>query len=472
LIGFFSLAHFGEGPDSKILNAVLLCGKQLSLSSFPPNKWISVLLNTNLVVGMNEDTIMTSAGDDLPMQRGALALLQRRDFRRLFFAIAISELGDAFHYIALMWLALDKGGPLGVVAVRLADSVPALVFGLHGGIAADRWDRKRVMISADLARAIILIPVAIAGLANRLPIWGLVAAAFLLETATSYFAPAYNALVPELVDRDNVQEANSLIGATTNALSIGGWAAAAGLLAIAPISTFFALNSISFFVSAALISRIARDGIGVSMNQEPPRIREAFAAMRPIPTLAAAVIVLGVAITISSGTWIAGVPELVRDVYHRGAGGYSIVMIGYALGSVTVGAILARFPVEDKARTSLLAWILYLPAYGMFALGHTFSLAVTGAFVAGIAEGAARILLTSAAQEQIPNDVLGRVMGVISLVHRGAHATGLLLISPLFAVFAPRGIFAGAALAIPAVGTIGATLAYLGEKRRRNVVSE
>jgi hypothetical protein len=163
---------------------------------------------------------------------------------------------------------------------------------------------------------------------------------------------------------------------------------------------------------------------------------------------------------------------MVRDVFHRGAGGYSIVMIGYALGSVTVGAILARFPVEEKARASLLAWILYLPAYGMFALGHTFSLAVGGAFVAGIAEGAARILLTSAAQEQIPNDVLGRVMGVISLVHRGAHATGLLLISPLFAVFAPRAIFAGAALAIPAVGTIGAALAYFGEKRRRDVVVE
>ena len=411
---------------------------------------------------------MTCTGDDLSIERGALSLFNRPDFGRLFFAISISELGDAFHYIALMWLALDKGGALGVVAVRLADSVPALVFGLHGGIAADRWDRKRVMISADLARAIILIPVAIAGLANRLPIWGLVAAAFLLETATSYFAPAYNALVPELVDRQNVQEANSLIGATTNALSIGGWAAAAGLLAIVPISTFFALNSISFFVSAALISRITRrDGTGVSMNLEPPRIREAFVAMRPIPTLAAGVIVLGIAITISSGTWIAGVPEMVRDVFHRGAGGYSIVMIGYALGSVTVGAILARFPVEDKARASLLAWILYLPAYGMFALGHTFSLAVAGAFVAGIAEGAARILLTSAAQEQIPNDVLGRVMGVISLVHRGAHATGLLLISPLFAVFAPRGIFAGAALAIPAVGTIGAALAYFGEKRRR-----
>lgn len=411
---------------------------------------------------------MASAGDDRSMQQGALALLGRRDFRRLFLAIAISELGDAFHYIALMWLALDKGGPLGVVAVRLGDSVPALVFGLHGGIAADRWDRKRVMISADLARAVILIPVAIAGLTNQLPIWGLVVAAFLLETATSYFAPAYNALVPELVDRGNVQEANGLIGATTNALSIGGWAAAAGVLAIAPISTFFALNSISFFASAALISGIAhRDGAGVSRGIETPRIREAFAALSPAPALAAGVIALGVAITISAGTWIAGVPELVRDVLHRGAGGFSIVMVGYAIGSVVAGAILTRYPAKNKARASLLSWTLYLPAYGLFALSSSLPLAVAGAFVAGMGQSAALILLTSAAQEQIADDVLGRVMGVISLVHRGGHATGLLLISPLFAVLAPRAIFAGAAFAIPAAGIIGATLAYIAENRQR-----
>lgn len=365
-----------------------------------------------------------------------------------------------------MWLALIEGGPLGVIAVRLADSVPALVFGLHGGIAADRWDRKRTMISADLARGAILVPVAIAGLAHRLPLWGLVVAAFLLETATSYFAPAYNALVPALVDRDNVQEANALVGATTNALSIGGWAAAAGLLAIAPLSTFFALNAVSFFLSAACIWRIARsDGRGTNVNAEPPRIREALTTLRPLPTLAAGVIVLGLGVTISAGTWITGVPALVRDVLHREAGGFSIVMVGYAIGSVAVGAVLARYPMKNKARASLLAWTLYLPAYGLFAISGSLPSAVAGAVVAGVGHSAALILLTSAAQEQIADDVLGRVMGVISLVHRGAHATGLLLISPLFAIVAPRAIFAGAAIVIPMVGIAGALLAYSIDRR-------
>src|SRR5919198_2944645 len=81
----------------------------------------------------------------LPPPR-ALQLLRRRDFRRTYAAIVVSELGNSFHYIALMWFALVTAGPLGVLAVRLADSIPALVFGLHGGLVADRSDRRRVMV--------------------------------------------------------------------------------------------------------------------------------------------------------------------------------------------------------------------------------------------------------------------------------------------------------------------------------------
>jgi len=124
------------------------------------------------------------------------------------------------------------GGPLGVVAVRLADSVPALLFGLHGGLVADRCDRRSVMISADLVRGLTLVPIAIAGLSGHLPLWALVVAAFVLETATSYFVPAYGAVVPSLVDRRNVQQANALVQASAQALSIGGWALAAALLAV------------------------------------------------------------------------------------------------------------------------------------------------------------------------------------------------------------------------------------------------
>src|SRR5215216_5094294 len=98
-----------------------------------------------------------------------------------------------------MWLALRAAGPLGVVAVRRADSVPAFRFGLHGGFAADRFDRKRLMIGADLVRAGVLIPLAVwSVVAHAVPLWPLILAAFVLEAASSYFAPAYGAVVPAL----------------------------------------------------------------------------------------------------------------------------------------------------------------------------------------------------------------------------------------------------------------------------------
>jgi hypothetical protein len=194
--------------------------------------------------------------DALPPTRGAVALLRRRDFRRVYVAVSASELGDALQYIALMWFAFEAGGPLGVLAVRLADSVPALVFGLHGGLVADRWDRRRVLVAADLVRAAVLVPVAVAGLAGALPLWGLVVAAFILTSATSYFDPAYGALLPSLVERQNVQQANGLVRATAEALSVGGWAVAAGLLAVLPVSAFFALNAATFIFSAAILATV------------------------------------------------------------------------------------------------------------------------------------------------------------------------------------------------------------------------
>jgi MFS transporter, DHA3 family, macrolide efflux protein len=392
--------------------------------------------------------------DAVAPPRSAFALLRRRDFRRVYVAVSASELGDALQYIALMWFAFEAGGPLGVLAVRLADSVPALLFGLHGGLVADRWDRRRVLIGADLVRATVLIPVAAAGLGGELPLWGLVVAAFLLTSATSYFDPAYGALLPALVERRNVQQANALVRATAEALSVGGWAVAAGLLAFLPVSVFFAVNAATFLISAAVLAGVGTGGTG-EKEASAGSFRElaaGFHALRARPFLAAAVVALGLAVTIAAGTWIAGTPQLVSENLDRAAGGFALVMTGYALGAIAAGAFLTRRPVRRKALGSLVAWSFYLPAYLVIGLAGSVEVAMAGAFLAALGESSAVVLLNSAAQEEVPDRVLGRVMGVISLVHRGAHATGLLLVAPLFAVLEPSLVFAAAALALPLVG--------------------
>src|SRR5262249_22803372 len=143
---------------------------------------------------------------------------------------------------------------------------------------------------------------------------------------------------------------------------------------------------------------------------------------------------------------------LVRDTLHHGAGGFSLVMVGYAAGAIVSGAILARLPIRRKARASMIAWVTYLPGYGLVALATSLPVAIVGAFFAATGQSTSVVLLSGAAQEEAPAWLLGRVLGVISLTPRGAHATGLILVSPLFAFVAARSVFAAAAIAVPLVG--------------------
>lgn len=392
-------------------------------------------------------------------------LLRRRDFRHTFLAAGASELGDSLHYIALMWLAFEKGGAGGVIAVRMADSVPAILFGLHGGVAADRFSRKRLMISADLFRAAVLVPVAVAGLSGHLPIWGLALAAFALEAASSYFDPAYGALIPTLVDRENVQRANGLVQSTLQSVSIGGRGVAALLVAFLPISAFFAINAASFAVSALLLAGLR---VGAEhARAETFELRSGITALRASRLLAIAVVVFAVEITLVEGSWIGGVPKFVGDTLGRGAGAFSLMMIGYGLGSIASGALLARIPVEHKARVSMLAWLAYLPAFGLIAAAHSLPPALAGAFVAGVGQTTSWVLLNSAAQEEVPDAQLGRVLGVIGLTHRGAHATALVFVAPLFVVATAPHVFYGIALAAPLAGLIGLAVAARAPERRR-----
>ena len=396
-------------------------------------------------------------------------LLRRREFRRVFLAASASELGDSLHYIALMWLAFERGGAAGVIVVRLADSIPALLFGLHGGVAADRFSRKRLMVSADLARAAVLVPVAVAGLTGHLPIWGLAVAAFLLEAATSYFDPAYGALLPTLVDRPNLQRANGLVSSTMQTISIGGRGLAAVLVAFLPVSTFFAVNAASFVVSASLLAGLRVGSEHLHLGSETALLRSGLTTLRTLPLLAIAVIVFAVEITLVEGSWIGGVPKFVGDTLHRGAGAFSLMMIAYGIGSIASGAVLSRVEVARKARTSMLAWVLYLPAFGMLAAASSLPLALGGAFVAGVAQTTSWVLLNSTAQEQVPERRLGRVLGVIGLTHRGAHATALLFVAPLFVVASAPDVFGGIAVAAPVAALIGLAAAAraLGSRRSR-----
>ena len=228
------------------------------------------------------------------MSGGTRILSTHPDLRRAYLANAVSQLGNAFQFVALMWFAVEAAGPLGVIAVRLVDALPALLFGLHGGAVADRWDRRRTMIGTDLLRGVVLVPIAVAGIIGSVPLWALVATAFVLTTGASYFTPAFGALLPSIVGHAGLQRANGLVNATNAALQVGGWAMAAAMLGFVSAGTFFAINAASFVVSALLLVRV-RPGAarGSSIPRSTSTLRDGFTGLRLRTGLPAAVTMPG-----------------------------------------------------------------------------------------------------------------------------------------------------------------------------------
>ena len=166
------------------------------------------------------------------------------------------------------------------------------------------------MVGADLVRGVVLVPVAIAGLAGHLPLWGLVVASFVLEAATSYFAPAYGATIPTLVDRENVQRRTRSSSRRRRRSRSAAGRSPRRSSTFMPVSVFFAVNAVLVLrLGGADRPHPARRASTIA-HGEAPQLREGLAALRPRPMLAAGVVALGVAVTITAGTWIGGVPKL------------------------------------------------------------------------------------------------------------------------------------------------------------------
>jgi MFS family permease len=392
---------------------------------------------------------------ELLRSRGKTMLRDRPDFRRAYLANAVSGLGDSLQFVAVMWIAVVTGGTLGVIAVRLADGLPSLIFALHGGASADRGRRRRTMVAADLVRGVVLTPIAIAGLTGHLSIWAIAPAGFVVACASSYFFPAFTASLPVLVGRDDVQRANGLVTATNSAVMAAGRAVAAALLAVVSIASFFALNALSFFVSAALLLRVRLPE--TPAVEAPPRIsvRAGFDALGARAGLRIAIGMLALGTAVMTGVWTVGVAELAHDDLGHGAAGLSLLLAATALGTITAGTFVARQPVSYPVRKSCAVWVLLLPGYVLLSRG-ALGPALVGTFVVGVAAGAGYVLVSAAAQQSVPDEVLGRVMGIVFLATVGAKPVGLLLIGPLYRVIDVPAMFVGGGIVCAVAGTASA----------------
>ncbi|HYJ47274.1 MAG TPA: MFS transporter [Pyrinomonadaceae bacterium] len=181
------------------------------------------------------------------------------DFRRLWTGQVVSEIGDWFNNIAVLALAIQLAGKgregQAVALYAIARHLPLFLFGPLAGVVVDRVDRRRVMIAADLSRAVLALGFLVANMTASLPVLYFVGAA--LFAVSAFFNAAKRASIPNLVQGTAALLSANSLSASTTAATIALGSALGGLLStFAGRNPVFILNSITFLVSAEMIRRI------------------------------------------------------------------------------------------------------------------------------------------------------------------------------------------------------------------------
>ena len=187
-------------------------------------------------------------------------LLRIPDFRRLYLAQAISDIGDGMTYLALFLLVLDLTGSTAAIALMsILVALPPVTVGLFAGAYADRHDRRRIMLVSDTLRAVVVLGMLLVAREEAIP--ALFALACLQAVVGTFFAPARMAMLPRVVPAEGLLAANSLSQATRMVASVIGGGITGVVAAVAgQVWPVLIVDASTFLISVVLILGVSRDG--------------------------------------------------------------------------------------------------------------------------------------------------------------------------------------------------------------------
>ena len=389
------------------------------------------------------------------------SLLRRNSsFRKLFTAQLISYAGDWFAAVAAIGLLLDAtGSDLLASAFWIAQTLPTFVMGPIAGPVADRFDRRRILILASAAQAVVALTFLLAG--HGLP-WIVFVAQGGVTALGSFFGPAAQAGVANIVDEEDLPTATAMMAATWGAmLAVGAGLGALFTVAFGRNAAFIA-DAVSFLLAALLILSI-RDSLQAQGQQttrserlRPLRdTREALAHARRHPAIMA---LIGSHIGFGFGAGVVGMLAVLATEKFRGSdGAIGLLLAGRGVG-VVIGPLLVRRLVARGIHGVLLASGLAAIGYGVMYLGVALApmlvLAAIFVMLAHLGGGAQWALTTYGLQLLTPDALRGRIFAADAALVTLAMSLSLLFAGAMSALVGPSVTIAIIALTSLAWGSV------------------
>ncbi|HEV7200168.1 MAG TPA: MFS transporter [Candidatus Limnocylindria bacterium] len=379
---------------------------------------------------------------------------------RLMIGEFVSSIGDWLYLVALLVLVYRAGvSPVVLGIVGAARIVPYILLSVPAGIAADRYDRRLILIVTDVARGVIMVVLTALAVVDG-PIIAIVALSLLAACFSAFFSPAIGSLIPTLVrDESELGPANAAWSSLDNLAFIIGPAVAAILIAVGSIPLAFFLNAISFGIVAAVLWRLPRDPDrgrareAVAPEAPRPSFRDAVRpVIRPLSGLGLINLVDGF---VSGGLAVLTV-VIAIEVLGSGDAGTGWLNAAIGLGGL-IGAVLAG-PMTLRRRLDIpLAVGGVTLGVGVILVGQS---GVLLAAIAAMAVATAGMLVlevvaTTIFQREVPDAIRGRTIGAMDTVTVSAYALGAFLAPILASILTPVVVLLGFGVAMVAATLIG-----------------
>ncbi len=372
----------------------------------------------------------TGAAGPYAAFRRTFSALRYRDYRLVWIGAFTSTTGTWMQTVAQSWVVLEiTGSPFYLGLDAFLAMLPMILFSLVGGAVADRIERRRILFWSQIFQMSFALILAALLLFDVVQVWQIFILSFLTGTVQAFGGPAYQAMLPLLVARDDVPNAIAMNSLQFNlARMIGPLLAGVALATVGAAACFF-LNAVSFLAVIATLLAIRPVAI-------PPRERESsmaedireglrFMAERPaimqLTLLAFCATFLGIPL-------MTLLPVVAKAVFAMGSTGYSMLMTAQGAGAVVGAFVVASASRRVRAgRDAILSTLLFAAALGAFSLSRSMPLSLAAVFVAGVALLGVVTTVSSLVQLATAEAVRGRVLSIFMLAFRGGMPVGNLL---------------------------------------------
>jgi MFS family permease len=409
------------------------------------------------------------------------AVLRADDFRNLWIGQMISFVGDALAYntmtLGILRMANEEGISAGKIlsVLFVLSALPSLFLGMVAGTLADRYNRKHIMIAADIIRGFLTLGFLLVNDISQ--IWIYVAISIALSTVSVFFFPARTALLPQMLEREQLLSANAMAQLTHTLAFVVGAALAGAMVGLSDATApAFLGDSLSFFISAFFIARIrisgnveraaqyasqtARPAVGALaalVENVRTMMGELWVGLRYVLTdqVMRGVLISFLAMMLGLGAAnVTFVPLLINELGMQEEGLGLIrgsQTLGIVLGSAAISSLALRYKARDLIGMSML---IFGVTTVIVSVVENYAVMVGVLFLVGLVISPPQIVASTLMQRHVPGDKLGRASGAQGTIVNVANIASMGAAGYLMDEIGARDVFALAGILIFVAGIV------------------